>query len=146
MSEFGSDYHYHPCNFYSTTPMNHTIEDMYNITHGTFKEFDMDGYDPHKTAIPISRESLISKDKNRDIFNSATKRAKDPGPFEYAADKDRVYKMYWDKATGKFHKCRRNTFTEETMKNAKKIPGPSDYMPIPKGEPVKKTAKLGKFK
>ena len=111
-----------------------------------FKVFDMDGYDPPKTAIPLGRESLLPKDKNRDIFNDITKRTKDPGPHEYAPDRDKMYKMFWEKATGKFHKCGRSTFTEEAMKIAKKIPGPSDYMPIPKGDPPKKKAKLGKFK
>lgn len=129
-----------------TAPPNYTIEDMYHITRGTFNEFDMKGYTPPKTAVPISYEYKIPGDKDRDIFADITKRAKDPDPATYAADSEKIYKRYWDKATGKFHKCRRNTFTEETMKRSAKIPGPGAYMPTPKGEPVKKVSRLGKFK
>ena len=147
MSEIGSDYNYidNP-KLYQTAPLNYTVEDIYNITRGTFNEFKMEGYNPPKTAVPLSKEYKIPEDKSRDIFATITKRAKDPDPATYAADKDKVYKRYWEKATGKFKKCRRNTFTEETIKISSRLPGPGAYMPTPKGEPPKKTSTLGKFK
>lgn len=131
--------------FARTVPLFHTVEDMYNITHGTFNEFKLEGYNPPTTAIPLSAEHKIPTDKNRDIFADITKKAKEPDPTTYAAEDEKVYKRCWEKATGKFKKCRRRTFTEETMLIGKKLPGPGDYMPTPKGQPVKATARLGKF-
>ena len=147
MSDLISDFGYNDNpRFNQSAPLNYSVEDIYNITRGAFNEFDMKGYNPPKTAVPISHEYKIPGDKDRDIFASITKRAKEPDPSTYAAGKDKVYKRYWDKATGKFKKGRRNTFTEETMKISAKIPGPGAYMPTPRAGEAKKVTRLGKFK
>ena len=146
MSDFGSDYGIGINNrLNNTAPLDYGIEDIYNITRGTFKEFEMKGYNPPKTAVPLSKEFKMPKEKNRDLFADINKRAKEPDAATYAADKYKIYKRYWDKATGKFHKCRRSTITEEAIKISAKIPGPGAYMPTPKGKPEKTTAKMGKF-
>lgn len=143
-----SEYHFE----YSPKPRDsdilyHTVEDLYNITHGTFKEFTMEGYNPPATAIPLYREHKIPGDKNRDIFAEVTKRAKDPSPATYALGNEKISKEFWIKATGQFHSYRRHTFTEDAMKIGEKLPGPGAYMETPK-EPNPKDQKypLGKFK
>jgi hypothetical protein len=145
MSEIGSDYGQAYARFNRTAPAHFSVEDTYHMTRGTFNEFEMEGYHAPKTAIPLSKEYKVPGDKNRDIFADITKRAKEPDPSTYAADNDKVYKRYWDKAAGKFHAGRRRTVTEDAIKISEKIPGPGTYMPTPKGEPKKTTAKMGKF-
>lgn len=147
MSDFGSDYNYAPNpRFLNTAPVLASIEDTYHLTRGTFDEFQMKGYNAPKTAIPLNTEHQIPKDKNRDIFLSITKRAKDPDPVTYAADQKMIEKRLWTTANGKFHPGRRKTFTEEIIDIGKKLPGPGNYLPTPKGEPVKLKAELGKFR
>lgn len=146
MSDIGSDFGYNPNNhLLRTAPILASIEDTYHLTRGTFDEFQMKGYNAPKTAIPLSAEHQIPKDKNRDIFISITKRAKDPDPVTYAADAKMIEKRFWTSANGKFHPGKRKTFTEEVIDISKKIPGPGNYMPTPKGDPPKKKAELGKF-
>jgi hypothetical protein len=145
MSDFGSDYGYVNPILNHSAPLEYGIEDIYHITRGTFNEFNMKGYNAPTTAVPLSKEYKIPLDKNRDIFADVNKKAKEPDATTYAADKDKIYKRYWEKAAGKFHKGRRHTFTEETIKISSKLPGPGAYMPIPKGNPPKKTSKNGKF-
>lgn len=146
MSDIGSDfaYAYHP--FSQTAPNFSSIQDVYNITRGTFEEFKMEGYTAPTTAIPLSIEHKIPKDKNRDIFADITKKSNDPGPTTYAPDEKTTQSRFWTTANGKFKHSRRKTFTEETIEISSKLPGPGNYMPTPKGEPKKKTAVLGKFK
>lgn len=146
MSEFGSDFGYAPHPFSQTAPNFFSIQDIYNITQGTFEEFKMEGYTAPTTAIPLSIEHKIPTDKNRDIFADITKKANDPGPTTYAADDKTIQSRFWTTTNGKFRRNRRKTFTEETMDFASKLPGPGNYIPTPKGEPKKKTAILGKFK
>ncbi len=147
MSDIGSDFGYAPVpHFLRTAPVMASVEDVYHLTRGTFDEFQMQGYEAPRTAIPLSSEHAVPKDKNRDIFLSITKRAKDPDPATYAADDKMIEKRFWTTANGKIHPGKRKTFTEEVIEISKKIPGPGNYMPIPKGEPVKTKAELGKFR
>lgn len=147
MSEYGYDMGYAPApQFLRTAPVISSVEDVYHMTRGTFDEFQMKGYEAPKTAIPISAEHAIPKDKNRDIFAAIGKRAKDPDPATYAADEKMIEKRFWTTANGKFHPGKRKTFTDEVMEVSKKIPGPGGYMPTPKGEPIKLKSELGKFK
>ncbi|OMJ66334.1 hypothetical protein SteCoe_36851 [Stentor coeruleus] len=126
--------------------LNHTVEDLYHITRGTFKEFSMQGYNPPSTAISLYREHKIPGDKNRDIFASVTKRAKDPAPVAYAIGNEKLLKQFWNKATGGFHTYRRHTFTEDAMKRSQKIPGPGAYLDSNKDANSKdKKFALGKF-
>ena len=146
MSDFGSDFGYFAGPFSQTAPNFATIQDLYNITRGTFEEFKMEGYTAPTTAIPLSIEHKIPIDKNRDIFADITKKSKDPDPTTYAADQKTVEARFWTTTNGKFYHGRRKTFTEETMEIAEKLPGPASYMPTPKSGQKKRTAALGKFK
>lgn len=142
MSEFGFEID-HKLN---TSRAEYSVEDIYNITRGTFNEFSLKGYSTPRTAIPLSKEYRIPVDKNRDIFASIKKKANDPNSTTYALDNEKILSKYWYKPSGGFHTGRRHTVTEDAIKKSSKIPGPGAYMPIPKGEyKENKDFLLGKF-
>jgi hypothetical protein len=144
MSELRFDYKLGPSpRMNKTERLDYSIQDIYNITRGTFKEFDLKGYTTPKTAIPMSPEYKIPLEKNRDIFSSIRKRSNDPSPVTYAADKDRVLSRFWYKATGKFHTYRRHSTTEDAIKRSLKTPGPGAYLDT---KDQKQKFQLGKFK
>ena len=95
MSEIGPDIEYQLSpRMNQTGPVQYSVEDVYNITRGTFKEFNMKGYNPPKTAIPLQVEHKIPIDKNRDLYTSIKKRSADPSPTTYALDKEKILEKY----------------------------------------------------
>ena len=124
----------------------YTVEEFYNITRGSFNEFNMKGYNPPRTAVHILKEHKIPLDKERDLYKNIRKRSADPGPVTYAADHGQITTRYWHTPSGKFHTYKRHTFTEDAIKRSLKIPGPGTYMSTPKGgPPEKRKFELGKF-
>lgn len=132
-------------NLNNTAPIM-SIEEIYKITKGDVKNWDLKGYEVPSTSIYTPREHKVPTEKKKDTFYEINKRAKDPDPTAYSPKYEQLQKMYWEKPNGKFLKNRRETITENAIKLSSKIPGPGDYHPIPKGQsqPLTK-ALMGKF-
>lgn len=122
------------------------IEEIYTITKGDIKNWNLKGYEVPTTALYTPREHKIPIDKKKDYYYEMSKRAKEPDPTTYSPKHEQLQKKYWDKPNGKFLKNRRETITETAIKLSSKLPGPGNYSPIPKGQtqPLQK-ALLGKF-
>lgn len=128
-----------------TGRVQYSVEDVYHITRGSFKEFNLKGYNPPKTAIPLSKEYKIPIDKDRDLYKDIKKKSADPNSTTYAYSNEKILTKYWHKPMGKFHTYRRHTFTEDAIKRSLKLPGPGAYLSTPKGKIEKKNFALGKF-
>jgi hypothetical protein len=122
------------------------IEQIYDITRGVHKIGDLKGYQLPSTPQYSPRSFKFPSEKKKDMVYEVSKRAKDPDPTLYSPKAEEIQKKFWNPSNGKFLQNRRTTFTEEAIKISKKIPGPGDYMPIPKGQSLSMPrALLGKF-
>ena len=128
-----------------TAPMME-VPEIYSITKGLKKDFELKGYHVPSTSLYSPRQFKFSIDKKKDKFYEISKRAKDPDPSTYSPKHDQMTQRYWTKANGKFLKCKRETTTEEAIRLSPRVPGPGDYLTLPKGssQPLRK-ALLGKF-
>lgn len=122
------------------------IPEMYNITRGIGKEGDLKGYQIPITPQYSPRSFKFPTERKKDMIYEVSKRSKDPDPTTYSPKAEEVKKKFWNPPNGRFLKDKRMTITEEAMKISSKIPGPSDYMPVPKGKSQSlPKALLGKF-
>ena len=122
------------------------IEEIYNITRGVNKIGNLKGYQIPSTPQYSPRSFKFPTEKKKDMVYEVSKRAKDPDPTLYSPKAEDLQKKFWNPPDGKFFKNPRKTVTEEVMKNSKKIPGPGEYMQVPKGKSQSMPrALLGKF-
>lgn len=122
------------------------ISDMYKITAGDKKNWDLPGYHVPSTSLYSPRMFKFPGEKKKDAFYEVSKRSKDPDPTSYSPKHDEVYKRHWNKPNGKFLKSKRETITEEACRISPRIPAPNEYHQIAKGtsQPLPKPL-LGKF-
>jgi hypothetical protein len=132
-------------NFNISPPMME-IPEIYNITRGLGKEGDLKGYNVPTTVNYSPRSFKFPTEKKKDMIYEISKRSKDPDSTLYSPSNEKLQKTFWNPPNGRFKKDRRMTVTEEAMKIAGKIPGPSDYNQVPKGKSSSlPKALLGKF-
>ena len=123
-----------------------SIPEMYNVTRGIGKEGDLKGYQVPDTVKYLQRSHKFPIEKKKDMMYKISKRAKDPDCTMYSPTNEKLKKSYWSPTNGRFQKDRRMTVTEEVMKLSSKLPGPSDYLQVPKGKSSSvPRALLGKF-
>jgi hypothetical protein len=132
-------------NLNSTAPIP-PIEDLYKITKGDVKDWNLKGYHVPSTSFHSPRSYKVPTERKKDTFYEISKRSKDPDPTTYSPKHEQIQKRFWEKANGKFLKSRRETVTEEAGRLSLKVPGPGDYHPVPKGssQPLPR-ALMGKF-
>ena len=122
------------------------LSEIYKLTAGDKKEWDLTGYAVPTTTLYTPRMFKFPTEKKKDSFYEISKRSKDPDPTLYSPNHDMVYKRQWETPNGKFLKSKRETITEEACRLSPRIPAPNEYHQITKGssQPLRK-ALLGKF-
>ena len=121
------------------------ITEMYDKCHHK-TEWDIQGYEPPKTCLFISRDAGLGKDKRKNFTEDLINQTKYTDPGKYSDTLEASEKKYWSIPSCIFGKEKRETLTAKAMKRSKSIPGPGDYF---KDDPTKKKKKLqlklGKF-
>ena len=78
------------------------IPEIYAITKGIRKDFDLKGYHVPSTSMHSPRIYKFPAEKKKDTFYAISKRAKDPDPTAYSPKHEQINQRFWNKANGKF--------------------------------------------
>jgi hypothetical protein len=120
-----------------------SIKEMYNMTEGDRNVWGIYGYTVPKTYAYTDIEHLFPKEKRQDATSRALKRASEPDPTKYSPTMEALTKSQ-KVLGGLFSKSKKESMTEEAIKQSKKTPGPGKYLEEPNPK-LKKNFTLGKF-
>ena len=90
------------------------------------EDYGIEGYQVAKTCNYFKRAAKFPQSKRQDPLANAHDH--EPDPTTYSESKEMNFKRYWKKPNGKFAKAKKLTIIDEIKKQARKTPGPGEYL------------------